>query len=89
MPVLRIRLTSLVSRASGEFWFFVLFFFVAYVIVWVLDEVFLESTVNVKDFPMGHLIPAGYFDPQVGSGGLVVPSNNGNTNFVSDRQKTA
>ena len=54
------------KSGKREFWFFVLFFFVAYVIVWVLDEVFLESTVNVKDFPMGHLFPAGYFDPQVG-----------------------
>ena len=54
------------KSGKREFWFFVLFFFVAYVIVWVLDEVFLESTVNIKDFPMGHLIPAGYFDPQVG-----------------------
>ena len=54
------------KSGKREFWFFVLFFFVAYVIVWVLDEVFIESTVNIKDFPMGHLIPAGYFDPQVG-----------------------
>jgi len=54
------------KSGKREFWFFVLFFFVAYVIVWVLDEVFLESTVNIKDFPMGHLVPAGYFDPQVG-----------------------
>ena len=54
------------KSGKREFWFFLLFFFVAYVIVWVLDEVFIGSTVNIKDFPMGHLIPAGYFDPQVG-----------------------
>lgn len=54
------------KSGKREFWFFLLFFFVAYVIVWVLDEVFIESTVNIKDFPMGHLIPAGYFDPRVG-----------------------
>ena len=54
------------KSGKREFWFFLLFFFIAYVIVWVLDEVFIESTVNIKDFPMGHLIPAGYFDPQVG-----------------------
>ena len=35
-------------------------------IVWVSDEVSLESTVNAIDSPMGHLIPAGYFDPEVG-----------------------
>ena len=49
-----------------EFWLFLLFFFFAYSVVWVLDEVFLESTVNLKDLPMGHLIPGGYFDAEVG-----------------------
>lgn len=49
-----------------EFWLFLLFFFFAYSVVWVLDEVFLESTVNLKDLPMGHLIPGGYFDSEVG-----------------------
>jgi len=54
------------KSGKREFWFFVLFFFVSYVIVWVSDEVFLESTVNLKDLPMGHLLPGGYFDPEVG-----------------------
>ena len=54
------------TSSKREFWFFLLFFFIAYVIVWVVDDVFLESTVNVKDLPMGDLLPAGYFDPEVG-----------------------
>ena len=54
------------TSSKREFWFFLLFFFIAYVIVWVVDDVFLESTVNVKDLPMGDLLPAGYFDPDVG-----------------------
>ena len=54
------------TSSKRECWFFLLFFFIAYVFVWVVDDVFLESTVNVKDLPMGNLLPAGYFDPDVG-----------------------
>ncbi|MBF66216.1 MAG: DUF805 domain-containing protein [Gammaproteobacteria bacterium] len=54
------------TSSKREFWFFLLFFFIAYVFVWVVDDVFLESTVNVKNLPMGDLIPAGYVDPEVG-----------------------
>ena len=54
------------TSSKREFWFFLLFFIIAYVFVWVVDDVFLESTVNVKNLPMGDLIPAGYVDPEVG-----------------------
>ena len=54
------------TSSKREFWFFLLVFFIAYVFVWVVDDVFLESTVNVKNLPMGDLIPAGYVDPEVG-----------------------
>ena len=57
------------NSGKRAYWFFILFFFVAYVIVWFLDEVFLESTVNIKRFHFGDYVPAGYFDPQ---GGLAV-----------------
>ena len=49
-----------------EFWFFLLFFFVAYSVVWLMDDLFLTSTINLKDLPMGSLLPGGYVDPQVG-----------------------
>jgi len=54
------------TSTKREFWFFLLFFFVAYAVVWVLDHVFLANTVNLKDLPMGHLLPGGYVDPEVG-----------------------
>lgn len=54
------------TSSKREFWFFLLFFFVAYAVVWVLDHVFLANTVNLKDLPMGHLLPGGYVDPEVG-----------------------
>ena len=54
------------KSGKREYWFFILFFFVAYVIFWFLDEVFLESTVNIKRFHFGDYVPAGYFDPEVG-----------------------
>ena len=54
------------TSSKREFWFFLLFFFVAYAVVWVLDHVFLANTVNLKDLPMGHLLPGAYVDPEVG-----------------------
>jgi len=54
------------SASKREFWFFLLFFFVAYILVWVLDDVFLKETVNIKALPLGDLVPAGYVDPEVG-----------------------
>lgn len=54
------------TASKREFWFFILFFFIAYVVVWILDEVFLEGAINLRDLPMGDLLPSGYFDPEVG-----------------------
>ena len=55
------------GRASKEdFWFFVLFFVVAYLFVWSIDHFFLLPVVNLKDLPFGHLLPGGYVDQEVG-----------------------
>ena len=54
------------SATKREFWFFLLFYFIAYSIVWILDDLFIKITVNLKEFPIGELIPAGYIDPNVG-----------------------
>lgn len=49
-----------------EFWFFFLFFFIAYLCVWILDELFFDATVDLADLPMGNFLPLGFFDPKVG-----------------------
>ena len=54
------------KAGKQEFWLFLLFFFVAYTIVWVLDELFFASVVNLQDLPIGEFLPGGYIDPEVG-----------------------
>ena len=54
------------SATKREFWLFLLFYFIAYSIVWILDDLFIKNTVNLKELPIGELIPAGYIDPNVG-----------------------
>ena len=54
------------KACKQEFWFFLLFFFVSYTVVWILDELFLASVINLKDLPIGDLLPGGYVDPEVG-----------------------
>ena len=47
------------TASKREFWFFLLFFLVAYPVVWVVDDVFLTNTVNLKKPPFGELLPGG------------------------------
>ncbi len=55
------------GRTSKEdFCFFLLFFFVAYLFVWSIDHFFLLPVVNLKELPLGHLLPGGYVDQEVG-----------------------
>ena len=54
------------SATKREFWLFLLFYFIAYSIVWILDDLFIKNTVDLKEFPIGELIPVGYIDPNVG-----------------------
>jgi len=54
------------SATKREFWLFLLFYFIAYSIVWILDDLFIKNTVDLKEFPIGELTPAGYIDPNVG-----------------------
>ncbi len=55
------------GRATpSEFWYFVLFFFVAYLVVWVIDHLFLPPILTLGDLPGGTLLPGGYIDDQVG-----------------------
>ena len=50
----------------GEFWFFFLFFLIAYLSVWILDELFFDVTVDLNDLPLVTFLPLGYIDPEVG-----------------------
>ena len=56
------------GRATrSEFWYFLLFFILAYIVVWLIDQLFLPPILNLKDLPFGHLLPAGYADNYVGT----------------------
>ena len=50
----------------SEFWYFFLFFILAYAVVWLVDHYFLGSVVSLKDLPFGDFIPSGYVDDKVG-----------------------
>ena len=54
------------GRASrSEFWYFVLFFCLAYIFIWLIDHFFLQPTIDIRDLPGGNLMPGGYIDPHV------------------------
>ena len=50
----------------SEFWYFTLFFILAYAVVWLVDHFLLTPFISVKDLPYGDFIPAGYLDDEVG-----------------------
>ena len=54
------------SATKREFWLFLLFYFIAYSIDRILADLYIKNTVDLKEFPIGELIPAGYIDPNVG-----------------------
>ncbi len=55
------------GRASrSEFWFFMLFFLLAYLVVWLIDHFLLEPTLDLRTLPGARLLPSGYIDPRVG-----------------------
>ena len=44
------------GRATrSEFWYFLLFFILAYIVVWLIDQLFLPPILNLKDLPFGHV----------------------------------
>jgi len=55
------------GRATvSEFWYFMLFFLLAYAVVWLIDHYFLPPLATLPDLPFGLFYPAGYMDDQVG-----------------------
>ncbi len=49
-----------------DFWFFMLFFLIVYLLIWLIDHFLLTPVVFVKDLPFGNLLPGGYVDGEVG-----------------------
>ena len=54
------------KTSKEDFWFFFLFFVVAYLLVWAIDQIFLLPVVNIRELPFGDLVPASYVDQRVG-----------------------
>ena len=50
----------------SEFWYFMSFSFLAYAVVWLIDDLFLPPLVTLKDLPFGNFLPGGYWDDKVG-----------------------
>ncbi|MBL6694402.1 MAG: DUF805 domain-containing protein [Luminiphilus sp.] len=49
-----------------DFWYFMLLFIVLYLVVAVVDQFLVTSTVDIRELPLGHYIPMGMVDPNVG-----------------------
>ena len=55
------------GRATkAEFWYFLLFWFLAYVVVALIDEAALAPVIDLRELPGSDLLPFAYIDPQVG-----------------------
>ena len=54
------------AAGRSEFWYFMLFFILLYVLVATLDQFALTPMVRISELPWGHLIPMGYVDEEVG-----------------------
>ena len=50
-----------------EFWYFMLLFILLYMVVAVVDQFLVTSTVDIRELPLGHYIPMGMVDPNVGA----------------------
>jgi uncharacterized membrane protein YhaH (DUF805 family) len=49
-----------------EFWCFMLLFILLYMVIAVVDQFLVTSTVDIRELPLGHYIPMGMVDPNVG-----------------------
>jgi uncharacterized membrane protein YhaH (DUF805 family) len=55
------------GRSSrSEFWYFMLLFILLYLVVAVVDQFLVAATVDIRELPLGHYIPMGMVDPNVG-----------------------
>jgi uncharacterized membrane protein YhaH (DUF805 family) len=49
-----------------DFWYFMLLFILLYLVVAVVDQFLVTATVDIRELPLGHYIPMGMVDPNVG-----------------------
>jgi uncharacterized membrane protein YhaH (DUF805 family) len=55
------------GRSSrSEFWYFTLLFILLYLVIAVVDQFLGTATVDIRELPLGHYIPKGMVDPNVG-----------------------
>ena len=55
------------GRATkAEFWYFLLFWFLAYVVVVLIDQAALAPVIDLREVPGSDLVPYAYMDPQIG-----------------------
>jgi uncharacterized membrane protein YhaH (DUF805 family) len=55
------------GRSSrSEFWYFTLLFILLYLVIAVVDQFLGTATVDIRELPLGHYIPMGMVDPNVG-----------------------
>ena len=55
------------GRSSrSDFWYFMLLLILLYMVVAVVDQFLVTSTVDIRELPLGHYIPMGMVDPNVG-----------------------
>ena len=54
------------SSLSIRIWYFMVLFFALYLVVAIIDELFLSATLNLRNLPLGHYLPLGFVDPEVG-----------------------
>ena len=55
------------GRSSrSDFWYFMLLFMLLYLVVAFVDQRFVDSTVDIRELPLGQFIPMGMVDPEVG-----------------------
>ena len=50
-----------------DFWYFMLLFIVLYMVIAVVDQFLVTSTVDIRELPLGHYIPMGMVDSNVGA----------------------
>ena len=55
------------GRATkSEFWYFLMFWLLAYMVVALIDELALSPVINLREFPGAGFVPYAYLDPEAG-----------------------
>ena len=54
------------KSTKSEFWYFLLFWFIAYIVVALLDHATLTPVIDLNQVPLNEYLPFAYMDPEVG-----------------------